>query len=44
MLMAIGGAVVGFVAGVLFAMSFPLGLYWQKLLFRLSGPARLGIA
>jgi hypothetical protein len=43
MLMAIAGAVVGFVAGVMFAMFFPLGLYWQRLLFRLGGPSRFEI-
>jgi len=41
--MLMAGAVVGFVARVLFAMHFPLGLYWQRLLFRLHGPSRFEI-
>ncbi len=43
MLMAIAGAVVGFVAGVAFAVFFPLGLYFRRLVFRLHGLSRFEI-
>jgi len=31
-------AVLGFFAGVVFACVFPLGLYFNRLMFRLRGP------
>ncbi len=43
MLMAIAGVVVGFIASVVFAVLFPLGLYFRRLMFRLRGPSRFEI-
>lgn len=38
MLMGMVGGVLGFAAGVAFAVFFPLGLYFRRLVFRLRGP------
>ena len=38
MLVAMACTVLGFFAGVVFACVFPLGLYFNRLMFRLRGP------
>jgi hypothetical protein len=39
MRMAIACGILGFFAGIVFAVLFPLGLYFRRLVFRLRGPA-----